>query len=93
MLSSEGFKNGKLISNEELRLEIIRQTPRFLESINVKRKANREQVVKKNQIVANTFVEIDGRGFEIIHFSESFLKIITKFVQDSRKKIKELKSN
>ena len=87
------LKDGKLISKEELRLEILKQSPIFLESINAKRKENREPLIKKNQIIANTFVEIDGRDFEIIYFSENYLKTATKIVQDSRKKIKELKPN
>ena len=87
------LKNDKLISKEELRLEILKQSPLFLESINSKRKQNREPLVKKNQIIANTFVEIDERDFEIIYCSENYLKTTTKIVQDSRKKIKELKPN
>ena len=87
------LRNGKLISKDELRLEISKQSPRFLEIINVKRKENREPIVKKNQIIANTFVEIEGKNFEIIYYSEMYLKTITKIVQDSRNKIKELKSN
>ena len=87
------LKNGKLISKEELRLEIIKQSPLFLESINAKRKLNREPLVKKNQIITNTFVEIDERNFEIIYCSENYLKTATKIVRDSRKKIKELKPN
>ena len=87
------LKNGKLISKEELRLEILKQSTFFLESINAKRKENREPLVKKNQIIPNTFVEIDERDFEIIYCSENYLKTATKIVQDSRKKIKELISD
>ena len=61
--------------------------------MNIKRKENREPQVKKNQIVASSFVEIDGKYFEIIYFSENYLKTIKRIVEDSRKKIKELKSN
>ena len=86
------LRNGKLISKEELRLEISKQSPKFLESINIKRKENREPMVKTNQIIASTFVEIEEKDFEIIYFSEMYLKTITKIVEDSRKKIKELKS-
>ena len=87
------LKNGKLTSKEEIQLEIYKQAPKFLEAINVKRKKNREHTVKINQIVASTFIEVDERNFEIIYFAEIYLKTMIKIVQDSRKKIKELKSN
>ena len=87
------LKNGKLTSKEELRLEILKQTPQFLESINVKRKKNREPRVKQNQVVASTFIEINERDFEIVYLAENYFKTITKIIEDSRNKIKELKSN
>ena len=87
------LKNGKLTSKEELRLEILKQTPQFLESINVKRKKNREPRVKQNQVVASTFIEINERDFEIVFLAENYFKTITKIIEDSRNKIKELKSN
>ena len=87
------LKNGKLISKDELELEIRKQSPRFVERINIKRRENREPEVKKNHIIANTFVGIEGRDFEIIYLSEIYLKTLTRIVNDSRNKIKELKSD
>ena len=84
------LKNGKFRSKDELQLEIYKQTPKFLESINIKRKNNREPTVKENQIVTSTFIEIDERDFEIVYFAEIYLKTIIKIVKDSRKKIEEL---
>ena len=86
------LRNGKLNSKEELKLEIKKQIPGFLERLNIKRKENREPILKKNQIVASTFVEIEGRDFEIIYFSEMYLKTVKRILNDSRNRIKELKS-
>ena len=86
-----GQSNGKLISKDDLKLEIKKQIPGFLERLNTKRKENREPIAKKNQIVANTFLEFEGKDFEIIYLSEIYLQTIKRIVNDSRNKIKELK--
>ncbi len=83
--------DGKLRSKEELNVEIKKNLPIFLEIINNKRKLNNEPKVNQNQVIASTFMKINGNEeFEISYASEIYIPILKRFVSDSRQKIREL---
>lgn len=85
------LRKGKIRSKEELELEIKRQIPMFLEIINQKRKNMSEPKVSSNQVIASTFLETtDSKDFEILDVCEAYFPVLTRFVKDSRIKIKEL---
>jgi len=81
----------KLRSKEELKIEIRRQIPIFLEIINHKRSKNNEPKVKENQVIASAFLEIEEcKDIEIVYAAEIYIPVIKRLVEESRKKIKEL---
>jgi len=84
------LKNGKIISREELDIEMKRQTPGFLVMINAKRKKKEEQVIKGNKIVASAFLDIEKSNVEIMYVSQIYISVIRRLVDESRDKIKEL---
>jgi hypothetical protein len=53
------LSNEKLCSKEELEIEVKRQLPIFLETINRKRSENNEPKVRENQVIASAFLEIE----------------------------------
>jgi len=86
-----GLTDGKIRSKEELQIEIKRQTPLFLETINQKRKNNNEPIVSKNQVKSSTFLEIKNyEDIEISQACEIYLPVMKRSLEDSRAKIKEL---
>jgi hypothetical protein len=83
--------NGKIRSNEELKIEIKRQTPIFLEIINQKRKNKNEPKVHENQVIATTFLEMENyEGIEISQACETYLPVMRRFLDESRNEIKVL---
>ena len=56
------LRNGKIISKEQLDIEIKRQTPIFLEIINAKRNEKNEPKVTKKKLVASAFVSLQKRA-------------------------------
>lgn len=81
----------KLCSKEELEIEIKRQLPIFLEIINNKRNKNNEPKVRKNQVIASTFLDIEEyKDIEIVYAAEIYIQVMKRLVEESRKKIKEL---
>ena len=85
------LSNGKLSSKEELKIEISRQLPVFLEVINHKRNEKNEPKVKDNQIVASTFMGItEDENFEIFYSAEIYIPVLKRLIEESRLKIKEL---
>jgi len=84
------LKNGKIISREELDIEMKRQTPGFLVMINAKRKKKEEPVIKGNKIVASAFLDIEKSNVEIMYVSQIYISVIRRLVDESRDKIKEL---
>ena len=84
------LKNGKIISREELDIEMKRQTPRFLEMINTKRQKEEEPSIKGNKIVASAFLDIEKSNVEIMYVSQIYISVIRRLVDESRDKIKEL---
>ena len=84
------LKNGKIISREELDIEMKIQTPRFLEIINAKRQKEEEPRVKGNKIVTSAFLDIEKSNVEIMYVSQIYISVIRRLVDESRDKIKEL---
>ena len=84
------LKNGKIISREELDIEMKRQTPGFLVMINAKRKKKEEPGIKGNKIVASAFLDIEKSNVEIMYVSQIYISVIRRLVDESRDKIKEL---
>ncbi|MCH8915137.1 MAG: hypothetical protein IIA82_04760 [Thaumarchaeota archaeon] len=81
----------KLCSKEELEIEVKRQLPIFLETINRKRSENNEPKVRENQVIASAFLEIEEyKDIEIVYAAEIYIPVIKRLVEESRKKIKEL---
>jgi hypothetical protein len=81
----------KLRSKEELKIEIRRQIPMFLEIINHKRSKNNEPKVKENHVIASAFLEIEEcEDIEIVYAAEIYIPVIKRLVEESRKRIKEL---
>ncbi len=85
------YSQEKIRSKEELKIEIKRQLPIFLEIINYKRKEKNEPKVKENQVVASAFLDIEEHNdIEIMYASEIYIPVLKRLVEESRKKIKEL---
>ena len=86
-----GLKEGKLKSKDELKIEEKRQTPIFLEIINQKRESMGEPKVNENQVILSTFLEIKNlEDIEIPQACEIYISVMNRFLEDSRKKIKQL---
>ena len=86
-----GLTKGKIKSNQELQIEIKRQTPTFLEIINQKRKSKNEPKVSDNQIIATTFLEMENyEDIEIVYACEVYLPVLKRFLDESRNEIKKL---
>ncbi len=82
---------GKIKSKEELRIEIMRQKPMFLEIINQKRKKKNEPKVSENQIIASAYLEMKNHeDIEISHACEIYLHVMKRFLDESRNQIKRL---
>ena len=85
------LSNEKLCSKEELEIEVKRQLPIFLETINRKRSENNEPKVRENQVIASAFLEIEEyKDIEIVYTAEIYIPVIKRLVEESKKKIKEL---
>ncbi|MFB5637399.1 MAG: hypothetical protein ACE5RF_03225 [Nitrosarchaeum sp.] len=86
------LKNGKLMSKEELEIEIKRQMPIFLEVINYKRSKNNEPKIDEKQVTVSSFLDIEdnGENIEIAYASKIYISIMKRFLVEARKKIKEL---
>jgi hypothetical protein len=86
-----GLTNGKIRSEEELKIEIKRQIPVFLEIINQKRKNKAEPKVHENQVIATTFLEMENfEDIEISQACEIYLPVLKRFLDESRNEIKRL---
>jgi len=83
--------NGKIRSKEELKIEIKRQTPVFLEIINQKRKNKNEPKVHEKQVIATTFLEMENyEDIEISQACETYLPVLKRFLDGSQNEIKVL---
>ena len=87
------LRNGKIISKEQLDIEIKRQTPIFLETINAKRNEKNEPKVTNKQIISSAFVNLEkDNDVEIMYLCQIYTPVIRRLIDESRDKIKELTS-
>ena len=87
------LRNGKIISKEQLDIEIKIQTPIFLETINTKRNEKNEPKVTKKKIIASAFVNLEkDNDVEIMYLCQIYTPVIRRLIDESRDKIKELTS-
>jgi hypothetical protein len=87
------LRNGKIISKEQLDIEIKRQTPIFLETINAKRKEKDEPKVTNKKIISSAFVNLEkDKDVEIMYLCQIYTPVIKRLIDESRDKIKELTS-
>jgi hypothetical protein len=87
------LRNGKIISKEQLDIEIKRQTPIFLETINTKRNEKNEPKVTNKQIISSAFVNLEkDNDVEIMYLCQIYTPVIRRLIDESRDKIKELTS-
>ena len=85
------LKNGKIFSKGSIDIELRRQTPLFVDILNHKRMKNNEPKVHQNQVIVSTFFQInENKTIEVEHSTEMYLKLLNRFVDESRIKIKEL---
>ena len=85
------LKNRKIISKEQLDIEIRRQTQIFLEIINAKRKEREEPKVTKKKIIPSAFVNLKkDQDIEIMYLCQIYTPVIRRLIDESRDKIKEL---
>jgi hypothetical protein len=81
----------KIRSKEELKIEIKRQMPIFLEIINHKRHEKNEPKVEEDNVVAATFLDVENHeNIEILYAAEIYIPVMRRLVEESRGKIKEL---
>ena len=87
------LRNGKIISKEQLDIEIKIQTPIFLETINTKRNEKNEPKVTNKQIISSAFVNLEkDNDVEIMYLCQIYTPVIRRLIDESRDKIKELTS-
>jgi len=87
------LRNRKIISKEQLDIEIKIQTPIFLETINTKRNEKNEPKVTKKKIIASAFVNLEkDNDVEIMYLCQIYTPVIRRLIDESRDKIKELTS-
>jgi len=87
------LRNGKIISKEQLDIEIKIQTPIFLETINTKRNEKNEPKVTKKKIIASAFVNLEkDNDVEIMYLCQIYTPVIRRLIDESREKMKELTS-
>ena len=86
-----GLKNRKIISKDQLDIEIKRQTQMFLEIINIKRNEKEEPKVTKEKITSSAFVNLEkDQNIEIMYLCQIYMPVIRRLIDETRDKIKEL---
>jgi hypothetical protein len=86
-----GLKNGKIISKDQLDIEIKRQTQMFLKIINIKRNEKEEPKVTKEKITSSAFVNLQkDQNIEIMYLCQIYMHVIRRLIDETRDKIKEL---
>jgi hypothetical protein len=86
------LRNKKIISKEQLEIEVKRQTPIFLEIINKKRNENEEPKVTKKKITSSAFLTLENeQKIEIMYLCQIYTPVIRRLLDESRDKIKEIK--
>ena len=87
------LRNGKIISKEQLDIEIKIQTPIFLETINTKRNEKDEPKVTNKKIISSGFINLEkDNDVEIMYLCQIYTPVIRRLIDESRDKIKELTS-
>lgn len=85
------LKNNKLSSKEELKIEIKRNLPIFLEIINNKRLIKGEPKIRQNEITVSTFMkDKSDEDFEITYAVEVYIPVLKRIFKESHEKIKEM---
>ncbi len=85
------LSNGKLSSKNELKIEISRQSYPYLEIINHKRRRKNEPKVGKEQIASSVFLKVGkDEDIEISYAVEIYMPVISRVIDESRRKIHEL---
>lgn len=85
------LSQGKIKSHEELKIEIRRQLPVFLEIINHKRQKNNEPRVNENDVISSVFLDIgELENMEIVYACQIYLPLMEQFLIDARNCIKKL---
>ena len=85
------LRNEKIISKEQLDIEIKRQTPIFLETINTKRNEKDEPKVTNKKIISSGFINLEkDNDVEIMYLCQIYTPVIRRLIDESRDKIKEL---
>ena len=85
------LKDGKIISKEQVNIEIKRQSEMFLEIINAKRNEKEEPKVTNKKIISSAFVNLKkNQNVEIMYLCQTYTPVIRRLTDESRNKIKEL---
>jgi hypothetical protein len=85
------LKNGKIMSKDQVDIEIKRQTEVFLKVINAKRKEREEPKVSEREITASAYVNLEKeQNIEIMYLCQIYTPVIRRLIDESRNKIKEL---
>ena len=85
------LKNGKIMSKDQVNIEIKRQTQVFLKVINAKRSEKEEPKVSEREITASAFVNLEkNQNIEIMYLCQIYTPVIRRLIDESRNKIKEL---
>ena len=88
------LKNKKIISKEQLEIEIKRQSSTFLEIINKKRDCEEEPKVTKKKITSSAFLDLEnGQNIEIMYLCQIYTPVIKRLLDESRERIKEIKNS
>jgi len=88
------LKNKKIISKEQLEIEIKRQSSTFLEIINKKRDCEEEPKVTKKKITSSAFLDLEnGQNIEIMYLCQIYTPVIKRLLDESREIIKEIKNS
>ena len=88
------LRNKKIISKEQLEIEIKRQSSTFLEIINKKRDDKEEPRVTKKKITSSAFLDLEnGQNIEIMYLCQIYTPVIKRLLDESREIIKEIKNS
>jgi len=87
------LRDEKIISKEQLEIEIKRQSSTFLEIINQKRNSKDEPKVTKKKITSSAFLDLEnGQNIEIMYLCQIYTPVIKRLLDESRETIKEIKN-
>ena len=81
----------QIISKEQLEIEMERQTPIFLEIINIKRNDKDEPKVTNKKITCSAFLTLKNeQNFEIMYLCQIYMPVIRRLFDESKDKIEEM---